>query len=113
MYRIFKNGICISGFVELIYPSDPKHAYMEMEKRFQKHWYSAAARHAYTLRSKDYIIDMGKPIEQSVTVIPDEVKAPTDETDWTDKEEFYDPLDHPDREHHIPCDDSPFDHFGE
>jgi len=36
-----------------------------------------------------------------------------DGLDGCEEDDFYDPLDHPDRERHIPCCDHPNDHFGE
>ena len=68
MFRIYKCGICISGWLDVVYSDDPETAYRWMEDKFKRGWYCRAGRDEYQLRSKHHIIDMGKPFPEAVTV---------------------------------------------
>ena len=114
MFHVYKNGICISGIFGSLYTDDPETAYHWMRNRMKNNQYFNYRLHpdwakAFTLERHDkrYIVDMGKPIEDAIVDTND---LPEDEEE---EEEFYDPLDHPDHERHIPCCDNPMDHFGE
>ena len=119
MFHVYKNGICISGVCDAIYTDDPASAYRRMMLRFRSNRYFIYRLHpdwakAYSLKNGCFHIDMGKPYEQAVTAIADkDVSADCTELTEEDEDEFYDPLDHPDRERHLQCDDHPNDHFGE
>jgi len=111
MFHVYKNGICISGIFGALYTDDPETAYLWMRNRMKNNQYFNYRLHPdwakyYTLERHDkrYRVYMGAPIEQAI--------IDTDEAD-DEEDEFYDPLDHPDRERHIPCCDHPNDHFGE
>ena len=67
MFRIYKCGICISGWLDVVYSDDPETAYQWMEDKFNRGWYCRAGRDEYQLRSKHHIIDMGKPFPEAVT----------------------------------------------
>jgi len=119
MFHVYKKGICISGVFEAIYTNDPEEAYRQMHTRLTNNRYFYYRAHPewaryYSLRNMHHHIDMGKPYEQAVTAIVDkDVCADCTELTEEDEDEFYDPLDHPDRERHLRCDDHPNDHFGE
>ena len=80
MFKVYKNGICVSGIFTRAYTDDPKCAYRWMEDMFKRRFFCGAARHAYELRSDTYIIDMGKALPQAVR----RIIFPTDSTDLTD-----------------------------
>ena len=135
MFHVYKNGICISGVFDAIYTDAPEAAYRQMHTRLTNNRYFYYRAHpewakAYSLRNMHHHIDMGKPYEQAVTVIAEGEKDPhgvnglnglhkgkdshrLDGLDGCEEDKFYDPLDHPDRERHLRCDDHPNDHFGE
>ena len=70
MFKVYKNGICVSGIFTRAYTDDPQRAYQWMEDMFHRRFFCPAARHAYELRSPHYIIDMGKSLPQAVTPRP-------------------------------------------
>ena len=80
MFKVYKNGICVSGIFTRAYTDDPYRAYRWMEDMFKRRFFCGAARHAYELRSRDYIIDMGKALPEAVR----RRIFPTDSTDLTD-----------------------------
>ena len=82
MFKVYKNGICVSGIFTRAYTDDPCRAYRWMEDMFQRRFFCGLARQAYELRSRDYIIDMGKDLPEAVRGII----FPTDSTDFTDEE---------------------------
>ena len=75
MFRIYKCGICISGWLDVVYSDDPETAYRWMEDKFKRGWYCRAGRDEYQLRSKHHIIDMGKPLSEAVTACDGEESA--------------------------------------
>lgn len=143
MFHVYKNGICISGVFEAIYTNDPEAAYRQMHTRLTNNRYFYYRAHPdwakfYSLRNMHHHIDMGKPYEQAVTVLDPVIPFDDESTDShgldgldglqkgkdphgldglngcdEEDDDFYDPLDHPDRERHLRCDDHPNDHFGE
>ena len=70
MFKVYKNGICVSGIFTRAYTDDPSRAYWWMEDMFNRRFFCPDARRAYELRSPHYIIDMGKPFPQAVTPRP-------------------------------------------
>ena len=142
MFHVYKNGICISGIFGALYTDDPETAYHWMHNRMKNNQYFNYALHpdwakVFTLERHDrrYRVHMGVPVEQAIidTGKPYEEaypqplperrgeQQPVELTTMHGRPSFtaetmhdeYDPLDHPDRERHIPCCDHPNDHFGE